>query len=57
MKRTSFKITMDAELLEEVDSLAKKDNRNRSNFIETLLKEVVEIEKKITLENGTPKYK
>lgn len=37
--KTKFSISMDNDLLQEIDSLAKTENRTRSNLIERLIKD------------------
>jgi len=39
--KTKFSISMDSELLKEIDNLAKTENRTRSNMIEQLIWQVL----------------
>lgn len=46
MAKTLYSFRFDPQLIKEVEKLAKKENRNLTNFIETTLLQIVEESKK-----------
>lgn len=54
--KTKINITLDSELLVAVDKLATSENRNRSNMIESIIRNSNSMEDKMKDENSTKIY-